>query len=162
LDLNTADPQAAAQVVRSDPALLTTPDGRLLLARAYLALDDIPAAKAETERARQAAKKLPAGQQSETRLALGRLALAWRHAAAARADPAREKAQYHAGLAYRPAGDPPGPAKAIEYFKAATRADPHQARAGVELGRLLYEKTSQWERAAAVYRQALSIDPHCV
>ena len=40
--------------------------------------------------------------------------------------------------------------------------NPHQARAGVELGRLLYEKTGQWERAAAVYRQALSIDSHCV
>src|SRR5205823_1027876 len=59
-------------------------------------------------------------------------------------------------------GDPAGTAKAVDYFKAATRADPHQARAGVELGKLLYEKRGQWEQAAAVYRQALSIDPHCV
>lgn len=166
LDLEIADPNAAAQVVRSDPPLLAAPEGRLLLARAYLAMDDLPAAKAEAERARQAAKKEPA----ETRLALGRLALAWGDvpaaradlAAAARADPGNEEAQYYAGLAYSRSGDPAGTARATEYFKAATRADPRQARGGVELGRLLFEKAGEWERAAQVYRQALALDPRCL
>jgi cellulose synthase operon protein C len=103
-------------------------------------------------------------------LPLGRLALALGEAPAAREElataarenTADEAAQYYAGLAYSASGEAADAAKAIEYFKAATRADPHQARAGVALGRLLYEKSGQWERAASVYRQALSIDSHCL
>src|SRR5207302_389499 len=169
-ELEVAEPAAAAQVVGASPALATTPDGLLLLARARFALGDLPAAGMDWRRARQTAGKQPAGKRAEWSLALGRLALALGDAAAereelataARESPGDEAAQYYAGLAYSGSGKAADTAKAIEYFKAATRADPHQSRAGVELGRLLYEKTGQWERAAAVYRQALSIDSHCV
>jgi protein O-GlcNAc transferase len=91
-------------------------------------------------------------------LALGEVAEArqWL-AAAARDNPGEEEAQYYAGLAFL-AGPAADREQAIEYFKAATRADPHQPRAGVALGRLLFEMTGQPERAAEVYRRALSMD----
>src|SRR5207245_11699044 len=83
-------------------------------------------------------------------------------AAAARANPGDEETQYYAGLAYTGSGATADAATAIEHFKQATQDDPRKARAGVELGRLLYEKSGQWQRAADTYRRALSMDVRCV
>jgi tetratricopeptide (TPR) repeat protein len=165
IDLQVADPQAAAQIIRSSPALTADPDGLLLLTGADLALDDLPAARADWKRARQAIRKASPPKQAEQSLALGRLALALGDlpsareelTAAARANPGDEEAQYHAGLAFE-SGAAPDTAAALEHFKQAVRADPHRARAGVELGRLLDEKSGKWEQAAEVYRRALSMD----
>src|SRR5262249_54925091 len=66
-----------------------------------------------------------------------------------------------AGLAFAGSGAA-GTARAVEAFKRATQDDPRKARAGVELGRLLYEKSGQWDHAADVYRRALSMDVRCL
>src|SRR5262249_1347290 len=147
-ELQVGDPAAAAQVVASSRALATTSDGQLLLSRAHLALGDLPAARADRRRARQLVGAQPTGKRAEAVLELGRLALVLGDMAAAREElataaretPRDEAALYYAGVAYSATGVAADTAKAIEYFKAATRADPHAARAGVELGRLLYEK----------------------
>jgi tetratricopeptide (TPR) repeat protein len=170
IDLEVADPQAAAQVTQSNPMLRAGPDGLLLLARAHLALDDLPAARADWRRARQAIRSEHAPNRAEWSLALGRLALALGDlssareelAAAVRANPGDEETQYDAGLAFAGSGSAAGTTRAIEAFKQATQDDPRKARAGVELGRLLYEKPGQWERAAEVYRRALSMDVRCL
>ena len=166
LDLEVADPQAAAHVIGSNRVLRAGPDGLLLLARAHLALDDLPAARADWKRARQAIRSEHAPNRAEWSLALGRLAMALGDlpaaredlAAAARANPGDEETQYDAGLAFAGSGSAAGTARAIEALKQATRDDPHKARAGVDLGRLLYEKSGQWQHAADVYRRALSMD----
>jgi tetratricopeptide (TPR) repeat protein len=74
---------------------------------------------------------------------------------------ADEAAQYYAGVAYSAGGKAADTTKAIDYFKAATRADPHQARGGAELGRLLYEKSGQWQQAGEGYGEALSVGARC-
>jgi tetratricopeptide (TPR) repeat protein len=159
LHLETAEPEAALSLLRRDPTAAASPDGRLLLAQASLAAEDLPAARAALHQFRQQFS----GATAEQRVVLGRLALAAGDRAqaqewlseAARDNPADEPAQYYAGMAFVDSN----PEKAVEYFKAATQADPRQVRAGLVLARLLYEKSGQWERAADVYRQALKIEP---
>lgn len=160
--LAVAEPEAAVGLLRQNPSLRASPDGLLALARTSLALGDLRAARKCTD--------LLLTSSPHQQLALGRLALAMGDgaearkelAAAAREDPLDEETQYVAGEAFSASGKPADRAAAIEHFKLATRADPHKARAGVALGRLLYEQSSQWEHAAEVYRQALAIDPRCV
>lgn len=169
IDLEVADAQTAAQVIQSSPALRTSPDGVLLLAQADLARGDLPAARDDWKRGRQAIKKEQPSKQAAWSLALGRLALALGDrpaarevlTAVARQNPGDEEAQYYAGLAFE-SGAAADTAAALEHLKQATRDDPHRARAGVELGRLMFEKSGQWERAAEVYRQALSMDGRCL
>jgi tetratricopeptide (TPR) repeat protein len=163
LHLEMADPDPARALLRRDPSAADSAEGQLLLAQTEFALDDRPAARAAAHRAAQ----YLAGRAVETLVALGRLALAagdaaqarkWL-AAAARQHPEDEPAQYYAGMACAGSPSAQDQAAAVEYFKAATRADPRAVRPGLMLARLLYEKTGQWERAAAVYRQALKIEP---
>jgi tetratricopeptide (TPR) repeat protein len=162
--LEVVAPEAVTALVYANAPLSSSLEGLLARARAELVRGDLPAARAAARRCRQrAGSEIPA----ELRLALGRLALACGDDVAARVDlatvararPEAEEAQYFAGLAHTFSGTPGDRQAAIEFFKQATRADPHRARAGVELARLLYEKTGHLDRAAEVYRQALSIEP---
>src|SRR5258708_29853485 len=49
-ELEGAEPAAAAQVVGASPALAPPPDGLLLLARAHIAMGDLPAARMDWRR----------------------------------------------------------------------------------------------------------------
>jgi tetratricopeptide (TPR) repeat protein len=160
--LEMAEPEAALAALRRGPGLRDSADALLAQARAHFALGNMPAARTAMRRCRDLSSPLPS-------LALGRLALAMGDGAAAREDlaaaaassPGDEAAQYHAGLAFAAGGAAADRLKAIEYFKQATRADPRSARAGVALGRLLYEEAGQGERAAEIYRRALQMDSRC-
>jgi tetratricopeptide (TPR) repeat protein len=161
--LEVGEPEAALGALRGTPGLQDSAEGLLAQARAHFALGDLPAARTAMRRCRALSSPPPS-------LALGRLALAMGDGAAARRDleaavqgsPADEAAYYYAGVAYASDGTAADRQTAIEQFKEATRVDPRMARAGVALGRLLFEDSGQWERAAGVYRQALSMDPRSV
>jgi superkiller protein 3 len=160
--------EPALRVLEASPSLAGSPEGQLLVALAHAADGDDARSRAAARKCRAQAAERP-----DLRLALGRLALALGDTRQAREDldaaasgrPDDEETRYYAGLAYADgasADEAEGPlpqAKAAEHLKAAVQAAPRRARAGYHLGRLLYEKHGQWQKALEVYRRAAKIDP---
>lgn len=160
--LAAARPEEALTLLHGNRALLASSEGALALAVALDAAGRDAEAKAAIERVRAQVDGRP-----DLRLALGRLCLQRGELKAARAQldaaardrPDDEATLYAAGLAWAAGQSPAEIARAVEYLKRAVDADPKSARAGYELGRLLYEREGNWEKAREIYRQALKIDP---
>jgi tetratricopeptide (TPR) repeat protein len=67
--------------------------------------------------------------------------------------------RYYVGVVAARSGAAKDREAAIDQFQRAAQADPPDARAAVALGRILEARPGQRERAAALYRAALSLDP---